>query len=130
MHSRTSSGMHLFYKQMDGQTFDLESIIKGAYPNLRRQSLLIVIMSTVEKRLTTLCGTLREKEKCSLNLWDINDRSLLNKIMILFSKLLSLISHKFRLHFSFSLNVPHKVVSLFSTVLIITINKLCLRRLG
>jgi hypothetical protein len=65
------SSTHIYYKNMDAITFDLESIIKIDYPNLRRRSLLLVILSTVEKRLTSLSDSLRGKEDCKLYLRDI-----------------------------------------------------------
>lgn len=86
-----SSGGHLLYKDFDGFTFALEDTFKKYYPNLKRQGLLILIMSTIEKKLSDLCNELMEKEKSEINLNDIYARNgLLNRIKKYMEKVVKL----------------------------------------
>lgn len=86
-----------YYMDIDNLTYNLDEIFENYFPNLKRQSLFLMICSLMEHELTKLCDIIYNKEDVNFSLNDLthsNKGSKLKKIHLYLRKTLRIENNK------------------------------------
>lgn len=76
-----------FYLGIDSDTYFLDEIFKEYFPNLKRQSVLILICSYMENELYKLCNMVQQAERIQFDIKDIDSsKGKLDKIKQYYKK--------------------------------------------